>query len=164
MEGKEPPPSAATLEALFQRDAREALDPRQAATRVPAADALRTGDAAAAARCSWFARRLIADRRARDATFGADLFYDPAWDLLLELFAAHGEGKLNSVKTAVLATGCPEATALRWIDRLEDRGLVSRHEDPQDSRRHIVELTSEGLSLMRNHLRQVGARWDMELC
>jgi DNA-binding MarR family transcriptional regulator len=35
----------------------------------------------------------------------------------------------------------PQTTALRWIDRLEECGLVKRLPDRDDSRRIYVELT-----------------------
>lgn len=160
MEGNERPPSGATLASLFQREAGETRHHPAYADDGPVAPS--SDDKSLGLRYSWLARRLIADRRARDAVLGADLFYDPPWDMLLELFASHGEGKPNTVKTAVLATACPEATALRWIDRLEDRGLLSRQADLLDSRR-IVALTAEGVAAMRNYLEQVASHWDITL-
>ena len=35
------------------------------------------------------ARRLLEARRKREEMLGADLFRDPAWDILLDLFLAH---------------------------------------------------------------------------
>ncbi|WP_267394662.1 MULTISPECIES: hypothetical protein [unclassified Sphingomonas] len=73
------------------------------------------------------ARALFAQRRARDAAAGqdADLFSDPAWDILLALFIAHAEGR-SLADTDACATACvAPAAALRWLDVLGVRGLAS---------------------------------------
>ncbi|WP_425506887.1 MarR family transcriptional regulator [Sphingomonas sediminicola] len=41
-------------------------------------------------------------------------------------------------------SGTSKATALRWIDYLLDRGLISRQPHPTDLRTAFVELTDKG--------------------
>ena len=49
------------------------------------------------------ARTLYAARRMRAKLFGdADLFAEPAWDILLDLYTAHCEGKLLPVTSACI--------------------------------------------------------------
>ena len=75
-------------------------------------------------RLAGLAEQLSADRRARERAFGADadLFGEPAWDLLLRLYAAHYRGE----PTEPGLSGAPAGREERWIDRLEARGLVER--------------------------------------
>jgi hypothetical protein len=87
------------------------------------------------------ARCYLRSRRLRDGLFPEGIFADPAWDMLLDLFACKLEGNRVCVSSACSAASVPSTTALRWVDRLEDCGLVKRHPDPADSRRIHVELT-----------------------
>jgi DNA-binding MarR family transcriptional regulator len=74
------------------------------------------------------------------------LFADPAWDILLALYAAKiGQRKL-SVTSACAAAGVPQTTALRWLTSLENKGFVIRSADPLDGRRFFVELSSSSKS------------------
>jgi len=92
-------------------------------------------------------------RRARAAVFGRpDLFGEPAWDLLLELFAAHHKGRQVSISSACIAAAVPATTALRWIDRLEHLGLLQRTRDKSDGRRSYISLAPATLDLMEGWL------------
>lgn len=105
---------------------------------VGAGDSRRAGDASllVLTRCYLRARRL------REGLFQERIFADPAWDMLLELFACKLEGKKLSVSDACNAASVPPTTALRWVDRLEEFGLVARSPDPADSRRIYVDITA----------------------
>jgi hypothetical protein len=65
---------------------------------------------------------IMVMRRRRSAVFGEGLFSDPAWDILLELFAAELGGR--SVGLADLTHVAPRSTLARWLTALEERGLV----------------------------------------
>jgi DNA-binding MarR family transcriptional regulator len=93
-------------------------------------------------------RAIIRARRLRDQFFGPDLFADPAWDILLDLYAARLEKQRVAVSSLCIAAAVPATTALRWIKTLTDMGLLVRAADPQDGRRVYIELaaqTAEGL-------------------
>lgn len=93
-------------------------------------------------------RRLIRVRRMRDTLLGAQLFSDPAWDILLELYAVElSEQRLHG-SALCLRTQNPSSTTMRWINALEARGLVSRKADPLDSRRAFISLTPEAVEAM----------------
>lgn len=95
------------------------------------------------------ARKAYNLRRKRAALFGnPDLFGEPAWDILLDLFIAHGEGKSVSVSSACIGSASPATTGLRWLGVLADEGLVVRENDPEDNRRVMVRLTRAGLAAM----------------
>lgn len=88
-------------------------------------------------------RRMLRQRRMREQYFPADLFADPAWDMLLDLFAARLERQPVSVSSLCIAAAVPATTALRWIKTMTDAGLFVREADPQDGRRIFIAL-SEG--------------------
>ena len=96
-------------------------------------------------------RQLIRARRLRDGFFGAALFEDPAWDMLLDLFAAELEGAAVSVSSLCIAAAVAPTTALRWVNRLTDAGLFERRPDPLDRRRAFVALTARGSGAMRGY-------------
>ena len=90
-------------------------------------------------------------RASRANYFDATLFSDPAWDILLELFAAEHEGRRVQVTSVGLAAGIPLTTALRWIGMLEHRQLIERRADPLDRRRTYLSLTDEGARLLTEY-------------
>lgn len=95
------------------------------------------------------ARKHLHDRRLRASLFPADLFAEPAWDILLDLFIAEHEHKQIAVKSACIAAGVPMTTALRWITKLEKRGLIERRRSPFDARSSHVALTPAAKDAMR---------------
>lgn len=94
-------------------------------------------------------RAVIRSRRLREQVFGQDLFADPAWDMLLDLFAAGLEGKQVSVSSLCVAAATPPTTALRWIAVLQNAGLVERDSDPYDKRRAFIRLSAKAADAMR---------------
>lgn len=100
------------------------------------------------------AERLYRERRRRDARMGAtsELFGEPSWDMLLDLFIAQGRARPVSVSSACIASSTPQSTALRYVGLLEKEGLIRRAKDPQDGRRQYLELTDVGFSNMQAYL------------
>ena len=101
------------------------------------------------------ARAIYRSRRQRARAFqDADLFGEPAWDILLDLFIAEGEAKPLSITAACIGSGVPSSTALRWLVLLEQRELVERRADPRDARRVFLRLTARGRAAMEETLLQ----------
>jgi hypothetical protein len=122
-----------TLAATLRRVA-DVLDARPPALRPQMRASVAAGAAAAATQArTSLARAYLKLRRNRDRAF-PDLFADPAWDLLLDLYAAAAERRLVSVSSACIAAAVPHTTALRWINMLEIQGLILRTPDPADRR------------------------------
>ena len=95
------------------------------------------------------ARKTYALRRKRAAIFGKpELFGEPAWDILLDLYIAQAEGKPVSVSSACIGSASPATTGLRWLGILADEGLVVRENDCDDHRRVLVRLTAAGMAAM----------------
>jgi hypothetical protein len=86
---------------------------------------------------------LLQARRLRDRFLPADLFADPAWDMILDLMAARLAGKRVSVSSLCIAAAVPQTTALRWIGQLVRRGIFVRDNDPADARRVFISLSDE---------------------
>jgi DNA-binding MarR family transcriptional regulator len=93
-------------------------------------------------------RAVIRARRARADYFDPVLFADPAWDMLLELFASELANQRMAVTALCAGAGVPATTALRWIRALEHHGLVTRRPDPLDGRRVFVCLSRTAYSAM----------------
>lgn len=96
-------------------------------------------------------RSILRARQERREHFSAHLFADPAWDILLELYALELEQRRVSVSKLCLSAGVPSTTALRWIEKLHDEGLISRGEDPFDGRRIWVSLSHAGKTAMQRY-------------
>ena len=96
-------------------------------------------------------RAAIAARARRRQFFKASLFSDPAWDILLRLFTADGEGRKLSISAVGFIAKIPNTTTLRWINILEREGLVERENDSLDARRTFVSLSEKGLFAMRDY-------------
>lgn len=95
------------------------------------------------------ARQTYDDRRRRNKIFQSEeLFGEPAWDILLDLFIAAKERRRVSVTSACIGSAVPSTTALRWISILERHGLLSREADPGDARRVYVRLSPRGYDAM----------------
>lgn len=88
-------------------------------------------------------RGLIRERRRREHHFPADLFADPAWDMMLDLYASHYEGREIGVSSLCIAAAVPATTALRWIKLMVDDGHFIRFNDPHDGRRILVSLSDD---------------------
>jgi hypothetical protein len=102
-------------------------------------------------------RRMVRLRRTRDQFFAPDLFADPAWDMLLDLYAARLERGRVSVSSLCIAAAVPATTALRWIKSLTTAGLFERREDPHDGRRIFVALSDDATDAMHRYFTNVVA-------
>jgi Winged helix DNA-binding domain len=108
-------------------------------------------------RFSALAREAYALRRRRSVIFKNDeLFGEPAWDILLDLYIAHTESKPVSVSSACIGSAAPPTTGLRWLGVLAEQDLILREHDPEDQRRVLVRLTEKGLAAMDEYFASVG--------
>lgn len=103
------------------------------------------------------AKQLLVQRTARFDHFPAELFHEPAWDMLLALFIAQGDRRVMNVKTLVASANAPVTTSQRWIDHLHKLKLIDRVIDPVDRRRMEISLSHSGHGAVIAYLRQIGA-------
>lgn len=92
---------------------------------------------------------VLASRRGREAALGRELFSDPAWDVLLELYAAKlGERRIALAELA-RSIDTPLSTTRRWVNALAERGLVASSPDPAEPARLWISLSAQGASAMK---------------
>lgn len=90
-------------------------------------------------------------RRLRGQLFPSELFSDPCWEMLLDLYDAHLGGAEVTVTSLGAASGVPQTTALRRMETLQGHGLIARVEDSGDKRRTIIKLTDPGLAAVEKY-------------
>lgn len=110
---------------------------------------------ATAAGAAVLAKGIIRARHQRSRFLPSNLFSDPAWDLLLALYAAEIAQRRTTVGQLCAAANVPATTGLRWLSTLEESGLVERRADPLDARRFFVSLTKEGSEGMGAYLQSM---------
>ena len=90
-------------------------------------------------------------RRARDRYLPKELTGEPAWDILLALYAE--EPAKLPVSSLCFGSGAPQTTALRWIAVLEKSGLIVRTQHPRDPSVLLLALTEQGRLLIERSLK-----------
>lgn len=100
-------------------------------------------------------RRIIRQRQTRAKFFDAELFADPAWDMLLDLTAARAEHIRVSVTSLCIAAAVPPTTALRWISQMVEAGLLERVEDESDKRRAFIALSDSAADGMARYFAEL---------
>ena len=93
----------------------------------------------------------IAKRRSRYMS-AANLFADPAWFIMLDLFVRQHSGLQTTVSSACHASFSPVTTALRYLAILTERNMIEREYDPVDQRRVFVKLTQEASAQIQRTL------------
>lgn len=101
------------------------------------------------------AREQLAVRKARRRFFPADLFHEPAWEMLIALFIVYETDHSMNVKALVSCSDAPATTSQRWIDHLHKSGLIDRVTDTVDRRRIDISLTERGYNAMVSYLKSV---------
>lgn len=86
------------------------------------------------------AKAILSGRRRRFTQFTGVRFYDPSWDMILELYVATREQHVVAVSQLCSLSGGSTTTALRHIENIEALGYISRGPDPNDRRRLIVTM------------------------
>ena len=94
-------------------------------------------------------------RRARAELIGRKLFSDPAWDLMLELYAARLGERTVCPADLALAIDTPISTTSRWITALNRRGLVETSGNPVEATVTQIQLSEEGFAKMQ----KLADRW-----
>ena len=106
------------------------------------------------------AQLISAEKRRRvrrTGAFGADLFSDPAWDMLIVLIDAHLKSETLSVSSLSYAANIPQTTGLRWIEAFMQLGWIDKQNDPKDKRRILLRLAPTAVEeLISNMAKALG--------
>ena len=107
------------------------------------------------------ARREYEKRRLREALVPTAQFCDPAWDILLDLFARDLLKEQTTTTSSSIAAHCPPTTALRYIGLLEEEGMLVREKSTTDGRIVYVSLSEAALQSIGSYfLNSIGPSED----
>lgn len=98
------------------------------------------------------ATNLKLAREERDRYFASELFGEAGWDILLALYIARGRGYPMKVSDACFEARVPTTTALRWLEHIENAGLIDRRSNAVDKRSTQVEISAQGIVRMSEYL------------
>jgi DNA-binding MarR family transcriptional regulator len=98
------------------------------------------------------AGKMYDARRARDRILDCELFGEPAWDMLLALYALPARGFIMTVKALSCSANVPISTGHRWQKTLTEEGFIERGPQGVDHRKQIVRLTAKGRALLDEYL------------
>lgn len=90
-----------------------------------------------------FARQVLAGRRQRDRYFDPMVFSNPAWDMLLAMYVAAAEGRVQSVLDCCAAAPVAQGVALRWLAYLKQEEMVIETRDALQSRQTHIRLSDQ---------------------
>ncbi|MBR0553645.1 MarR family transcriptional regulator [Stakelama marina] len=125
---------ARLMNLVTQVTDREACSSEEAVDRIEAALDMSGESAPVLRSLGDFAQVIRTIRLRRNETLGVDLMRDPAWDMLLDLFSWTIAGHEVTTKTLCAGSGVPPTTALRHLQRLEEKGVIERHPNAFDQR------------------------------
>lgn len=92
--------------------------------------------------------RLRAVRRIRARVLAPELFADPCWDMLLDLYDAYLRGAKLTLSGLSEGAGVPLTTTIRRLELLAANDLITRISDPSDRRKTYVELGDAGIDAL----------------
>jgi DNA-binding MarR family transcriptional regulator len=106
------------------------------------------------------ARGIARLRASRTHFLRPELFGEPSWDMLLDLYISHLEGRRICVSSLCIAARVPTTTALRYITALEFAGEIERRCDPADGRRFFLSLSDKTLAAMDQWVTEAAQQHD----
>ena len=121
----------------------------QIESRTPCSAALQQGPSSAQI------KELLKARRARANSFGAHLFANPAWDIVLLAYVALLDEELLFVSTLLRTSLIPATTTLRWVRTLEQDGWLELTADQMDDARSVLKLSAAGKAGLEGYLAAV---------
>lgn len=106
------------------------------------------------------ASNILRMRRHRDKLLGRELFAEPVWDMLLELYVGDARGRPLSTGDLIIAGAVPATTARRCMKQLKNLGIFNHLKDPLDRRRSLCILNpairqaiEDTLTRFRDHVK-----------
>lgn len=106
------------------------------------------------------ARSWMLVRNLRTEFLPRSLFGEPAWDLLVALFVWDDTGSPMAVSELAKLVDAPASTAVRWMQYLEEKGLVVRRRSDRDRRILKVSLSDEGRRRLDAYFQKVIRRFS----
>jgi DNA-binding MarR family transcriptional regulator len=101
---------------------------------------------------------ILSARCKRRKYLGERLFAEPAWDILLHLYAAELEDEQSlSLEGLAGVVQIPASTVLRWVHALEADGLIASNALPADPSQTFVNLSETGRAALGSYFRDIAA-------
>lgn len=88
------------------------------------------------------------DRAHRETYLPSELFAEPAWEILLEVYSFEILSCAVTQSEILARIGVPVTTSLRWMKMLEAKDLVARMPMSEESTEVLVTLTPAGVKAM----------------
>jgi hypothetical protein len=104
-----------------------------------------------------YARSIVEGRGRITRYVKSALFADPAFDIVLDLFASEEEGRRATVGSVARVAKVPPTTGLRYVAALESEGIVERRDDPLDKRRVLLRLSPAAKEGMFRYLADISS-------
>ena len=104
------------------------------------------------------AKQIYEMRRLRDRFLSQDILSEPGWDILLILYWAGEEQRRMSISAVCVSAGVPPTTALRWVHKLIETGMVEKEPHPTDHRVSWLTLSKEAKVTLNSFLAIISER------
>lgn len=102
------------------------------------------------------AQKALRDRQLRtDFVGNAEMFGEPAWDILLDLFIRQTNDEATCKLPANIGPDTRPSTVLRWLNVLQQNDLLRFESDPSDQSHHLIRLTPAGYEGMMRYLETI---------
>ena len=88
------------------------------------------------------------ERARRIVYLPSELFAEPSWDILLELYAFELVARVVTESQLAERINVPVTTTGRWLKLLESQELIARKVDPDDTAQVRIALTRKGLEAL----------------
>lgn len=99
-------------------------------------------------------RFIIKSRTDRKKFLPQTLFSEPAWDMLLKLYAAAIEQESVSIASLAKSANVELSTAARWVSALEMQSLILRGKDEGDQ---VASLSEQGWLAMDSYFENMSS-------
>lgn len=106
--------------------------------------------------------KAIQLRGFRNKHFPHGIFGEPAWDVLLAIYAHEHLSRAITISQVARVSGLSGSSALRWINQLARLQLVARSQDPFDRRTAQVMLTDTGRRALDRFFEEVEISFALE--
>jgi hypothetical protein len=104
---------------------------------------------------------IVHARMLREHFLGEGLFSDPAWDILLELYAAEQTEQRVLVSRLRVAATLPSTAARQALDLLQSRGMVIQRMDPLNPHCAFAFLSRDTKQSMDAFFEAIGISTDL---
>lgn len=98
--------------------------------------------------------QIVASRRSRVALFPNDIFDEPAWDILLQLYCAIGNGEAMTAKAIGRSISSPSSTIERWVSHLVEHDLIE-YIDGMGNVDSQIRLSNNGITRLDAYFRML---------